>query len=55
MRFIVSYAASISDQELLEAGVDITNKFDIQDYFYDMGGEESFHDHGLTFEILKDS
>ena len=55
MKFIVSYVASIPDDEMLDAGVDLTNLDDIQEYFYDMGGEENFHDYGLGFEILKDS
>ena len=55
MKIIVSYQASIPDQELLDNGVDLSDKEAIEEYFYEWGGENEFHDHGLTFEILKDS
>ena len=53
MRFRVSYIASIPDEDLIEAGIDLNDEAEIQEYFWEMGGEESFHDHGEDFEILR--
>jgi hypothetical protein len=52
MRIRVAYIATIDDQEMLDAGVNITNLDEIADYFYENGGEDSFHDHGEKFEII---
>jgi len=52
MRFRVTYIASIDDQELIDAGISLTDKETIEEYFYEMGGEEYFHDHGESFEII---
>lgn len=51
MRFRVTYIASIDDQELIDAGISLTDKEAIEEYFYENGGEESFHDYGEDFEI----
>lgn len=52
MRIRVSYIASIDDQELIDAGISLTDKEAIEEYFYEMGGEEAFHDYGESFEII---
>lgn len=52
MKIRVTYIATIPNEELIEANIKLTNLDAIQDYFYDKGGEESFHDYGETFEIL---
>lgn len=52
MRFRVTYIASIDDRELIDAGISLMDKEAIEEYFYEMGGEESFHDYGETFEII---
>lgn len=52
MRFRVTYIASIPDEELAEAGISLTDKEAIQDYFFDNGGEDAFHDYGETFEVI---
>lgn len=52
MRVKVSYIATIPNQDLVEAGISLTDDDAIQDYFYEMGGEESFHDYGENFIIL---
>lgn len=55
MKILISYVASIGDQELIDNDIDLCDKSAIEDYFYNQGGESEFHDHGLLFEILKDS
>lgn len=52
MRIRVSYIASIDDQELIDAGIDLKDTEAIADYFYENGGEEAFHDYGESFEII---
>lgn len=42
----------IDNEELIEAGIDLADNNAIMDYFYGEGAEESFHDHGLDFEIV---
>jgi len=42
MRITVEAVYHISDEELIEAGVDISNDEDVIDYFYDFGGTHDF-------------
>ena len=39
----------IDNSELLEAGVDLENDKEIEDFFYENGAEETYHDHGISF------
>lgn len=48
----VSYMAFIDNAELEEEGIDLQDNEMIEAYFYEKGGEEVFHDHGLGFEIV---
>ena len=53
MRFRVTYIATIDDQELIDAGIFDADLETIEDYFCLNGGEEAFHDHGESFEIVR--
>ena len=53
MRIRISYIASIPTEDLVSAGVDLNDLDEIQDFYYDNGGEETYHDVGETFEIIE--
>jgi hypothetical protein len=52
MKIRVTYIATIDNQELIDNGISLTDKDAIIDYFYEMGGEETFHDFGEEIEII---
>lgn len=53
MKIRVTYIASIPDEELIEAGINLDDREAIIDFFFDNGGEEAFHDHGEGFEFIR--
>lgn len=48
----VSYMAHIPNEELHNEDIDLYDDSMIQDYFWEQGGGDAFHDHGLEFEIV---
>lgn len=47
-----TYIATISTQELIEYGVDITNSSAVEQWFYDNDGEKEFKTYDETFVII---
>lgn len=48
----VKYMAFIDNNELIEANISLNDDQAIEEYFYERGGEDEFHDHGISFEIV---
>ena len=52
MKIRITFIAEIDTQELLEAGVSLTDKEEIQNFYYSMGGDDAYHSYGESFEII---
>lgn len=52
MKIRYSCICSIPDQDLLDNGIDLTNKDEIEDFFWGMGGPAEFEDYGEKFEVV---
>ncbi len=52
MKLRIIFIAEIDTQELIEAGVSLTDKGAIENFYYDTGGEDAYYAHGESFEVI---
>ena len=52
MKIRITFIAEIDTQELIEAGIPLTDKEKIQDFYYATGGDDAYHSYGETFEVI---
>ena len=52
MKIKITFIAEIDNDELLEAGVSLTDKAAIEEFYYNTGGDDAYYDHGESFEII---
>lgn len=52
MKVLVSYMATIPNEDIINAGISLFDDEAIAEFFHEQGGEEAYHDHGVEFEII---